>query len=281
MIFGRPAVIAIWLAGLLASGAIIMHSRFSTDMSAFLPRSPNPAQQVLVDQLREGVVSRLILLGIEGADPDTLAALSKAMAANLRATDGFGIVNNGEASALTRDRDFLWRNRYLLSPGVAAGKFSAAALHGALENDIRLLSSDLGILVKRAIPADPTGEMARMLDNFAGEAHPETLAGVWMSPDHGRALLMVQTLAAGFDINGQERAIGRIEAAFETARREVPEGIGARLIESGPPVFAVQTRARMKHDVQRLSLIAMVLVAAILLLAYRSARILVLAFCRS
>ena len=49
-------------------------------MSAFLPRSPNAAQQILVDQLREGVVSRLILLAIEGAEPDTLAALSKAMA---------------------------------------------------------------------------------------------------------------------------------------------------------------------------------------------------------
>src|SRR3984957_13126694 len=124
MTSGRLGIVAVWLAGLLICGAIIVNSRFSTDMSAFLPRSPNPAQQILVDQLREGVVSRLILLGIEGADPDTLAALSKAMAADLRAADGFGIVNNGETSALTRDRDFLWRNRYLLSPGVAAGKFS-------------------------------------------------------------------------------------------------------------------------------------------------------------
>jgi predicted exporter len=39
----------------------------------------------------------------------------------------------------------------------------------------------------------------------------------------------------------------------------------------------VQTRARMKQDVQRLSLIATILVAAILLLAYRSLRVLVLA----
>ena len=277
MTSARLTIIAIWLAGLLGCGSVILNGRFSTDMSAFLPRSPNAAQQILVDQLREGVVSRLILLAIEGADPDTLAALSKALAGNLRAGEGFGIVNNGEPAALARDRDVLWRNRYLLSPAVMPGHFSPAALHAALETDVQLLNSDLGLLVKRTIPADPTGEMMRLLDAFTTEAHPETLDGVWMSPDRRRALLMVQTLAAGFDINGQEQAIGRIEAAFDSVRRQVPAAARARLIESGPPVFAVHTRARMKHDVQRLSLIATVLVAAILLLAYGSARVLVLA----
>src|ERR1700733_13254383 len=133
MIFGRPAIVAIWLAGLLPSGAMIMHSRFSTDMSAFLPRSPNPAQQVLVDQLREGVVSRLILLAITGADPDTLAALSKAIARDLRAEPGFGIVNNGEADTFARDRDVLWQNRYLLSDNVTPEHFTVDALHADLE----------------------------------------------------------------------------------------------------------------------------------------------------
>ena len=278
----RLAIIAVWIAVLLASGAVIMSTRLSTDMSAFLPRSPNPAQQILVDQLREGVVSRLILLAVEGADPDTLAALSKTIAHDLRAGaeaggGGFGIVNNGEADAFAHDRDILWRNRYLLSPAVTPGHFAPAALRAALENDIRLLNSDMGMLVKRTIPADPTGEMLRLLDVFTTEAHAETHDGVWMSHDHNRALLMVQTLAAGFDLNGQEQALDRIQKAFDAARQEVPAATQARLIESGPPVFAVRTRIRMKHDVQLLSAIATVLVAVILLLAYRSARVLVLA----
>ncbi len=277
MITARLTVIAMWVAGLLASGAVIMNTRISTDMSAFLPRSPNAAQQILVDQLREGVVSRLILLAVEGADADTLAAISKAMASDLRSAVGFGIVNNGEAAAFDKDRDVLWRNRYVLSPDVTTGHFAPAALHAALEADIRLLNSDLGLLVKRAIPSDPTGEMTRLLNVFASGTHPETHDGVWVSPAHDRALLMVQTLAAGFDLNGQEQAIARIEAAFNAARSRVPSASGARLIETGPPVFAVHSRTRMKQDVQRLSAIATVLVAAILLLAYRSARVLALA----
>ena len=55
--------------GCSSVAAIIVNTRFSTDMSAFLPRSPNPAQQILVDQLREGVVSRLILLAIRAPIP--------------------------------------------------------------------------------------------------------------------------------------------------------------------------------------------------------------------
>ena len=45
---------------------MIVHTQFSTDMSAFLPRSPTPAQKILVDQVRDGVVSRLILVGVDG-----------------------------------------------------------------------------------------------------------------------------------------------------------------------------------------------------------------------
>jgi predicted exporter len=280
MTAARGIIVSLWILGLLASGAVIANTRFSTDMSAFLPRSPNPAQQILVDQLREGVVSRLILLAIEGAAPDTLAALSKALAHDLRSgdvPDMFGAVNNGETAAFAHDRDVLWRNRYLLSPAITPEHFSPASLHAAFETDVNLLNSDLGILVKRTIPSDPTGELLRLLDAFATQSHPETHDGVWISRDHTQALLMVQTIAAGFDLNGQQQAIDRVEAAFDAARQQIPGAAQARLLETGPPVFAVRTRTRMHQDVQRFSIIATVLVAAILLLAYRSARVLVLA----
>ena len=39
---GRRGIIVLWIIGLALSGAIIVNTRFSTDMSAFLPRSPSP-----------------------------------------------------------------------------------------------------------------------------------------------------------------------------------------------------------------------------------------------
>jgi predicted exporter len=276
MMPSRRAIIAIWILGLLAGCAVIARTSFSTDMSAFLPRSPGPTQRILVDQLREGVVSRLILLAIENAPTDTLAALSRTMAGSLRADKAFGIVSNGDDAAFERDRDLLWRNRYLLSPEVTPEHFNASSLHAALERDLVLLGSDLGVLVKRSIPADPTGELLRLISAFTAQAHPATRDGVWVSGDGRRALLMVQTVAAGFDIDGQEQALRRIEAAFASARQSANAG-QARLLETGPPVFAVRTRAHMKADVQHFSLIATALVAAILLFAYRSVSMLALA----
>jgi predicted exporter len=273
----RRGILALWLVAVLASVAIIWRTPFSTDMSAFLPRSPSAAQQVLVDQLREGAVSRLILIAIEAAPEETLAALSREVAKRLRDGDTFGIVANGEEAGLARDREFLWRNRYLLSPGVTPQSFTSVGLHQALERDVQLLGSELGVVVKQTLPADPTGEMLHLLDELAGQAHPATQDGVWFSRDGSRVLLMAQTLAAGFDIDAQAQAVARIEAAFDGARQALPDAAGARLIESGPPVFAVRTRARMQGDAERFSTIATVLVAGILFFAYRSPRMLMLA----
>ena len=57
------AIIA-WLAGLAGAVLVIMGTRFSSDMSAFLPRHPSPGQQVLVDQIQNGIASRLILAAV-------------------------------------------------------------------------------------------------------------------------------------------------------------------------------------------------------------------------
>ena len=275
----RRPILLVWLLALLLGGWVIARTPFATDMSAFLPRAPRPAQRVLVDQLRDGAVSRLILLGIE-ADRAALAPLSRALAAGLRDAPDIALVANGQAEGLAADASVLWRQRYLLSPAITAAHFSAQALHAALLDDAAQLASPLGIVAKRAIPADPTGEMALLIARLAdpaGGAHPAMADGVWVSPDGARALLMVQTRPAGADIDGQERALAAIEAGFAAARGQVAGAQAARLVESGPPVFAVRSRARMIADARRFSMIASLLVIAVLLFAYRCPRLVVLA----
>ena len=77
-----------------------------------------------MNQLRDGLASRLILVGIEGADAPTRARLSRAMAGRLRTNTAFVTVNNGEPVYAERDRDFLFTNRYLLSPAVTPQRFT-------------------------------------------------------------------------------------------------------------------------------------------------------------
>ena len=97
--------IAAWLAFVVACIAVITRTTFTTDISAFLPRSPTPEQQVLVEQLREGVVSRLVLIGIEGAPPEALAQASKRLAVELRTPESFLSVDNGDDSETSPSRN--------------------------------------------------------------------------------------------------------------------------------------------------------------------------------
>ncbi len=277
----RRLPVILWLAGVIAAVIIVAQTHFSADMSAFLPRSPSPAQQILVDQMQSGVASRLLLIGIENAPEPRLAALSKEFGRRLRADrDDFGAVNNGDAAEndFAAMRDLFWRYRYALSPAVTPAHFIADGLHTALENDLKLLNSNMGGLVKETLPGDPTGEILTLLNGLSAQKQPSSRDGVWFSPDGKRALLLAQTRIPGFDIANEEGVLSTIEETFAAAQNTIPDAASARLLLSGPGVFAVHTKTEMKEDISRLSLIATLLVAAILLLTYRSPRILVLAF---
>jgi predicted exporter len=262
--------IAGWLGLVLACAFVVSRITITTDVSALLPRFPTPLQRVLVEQLREGVVTRLILIGIEGAPPDTLADLSKRLAADLRNEEALAFVENGDETGTAKDREFLWKNRYLVSSAVTPQRFTAAGLRERLEEDLRMLGSPAGMLLQRTLPNDPTGELLQILERQEGQARPAKRDGVWFSRDAKRALLVAQTRAPGYDIDAQERTVGMVRAAFA---REAGAS-GAKLLLAGPAVYAVSMRSAIKGDALRLSLIATALVAALLLTIYRSVRVL-------
>ena len=266
----RQRAVLIWLVFLLACAVVISRTTFTADLSAFLPRSPSAGQRVLVDQLRDGLVSRLILVGIEGGDPATRAALSRKMAASLRGDTQFASVNNGEPVSETRDQQFIFQHRYVLSPAVTPQRFSADGLHQALGDSLDLLGSSAGMFTKELLPHDPTGEVATLVNRLDSGAQPRSQDGVWASRDGKRAVMVVQTTGAGSDTDAQARAMATLQQAFDTARRSVPNPSAFRLVMTGPGVFSVETRDNIKHDVARLSVVSLLLIVALLLVVYRS-----------
>ncbi|WP_176080310.1 MMPL family transporter [Paraburkholderia tropica] len=276
--FVQPAVL-LWLLFLLGCAVAIARAQFNTDLSAFLPRAPSAGQRVLIEQLRDGLVSRLILVGIGGGDASSRARLSRAMGTTLRADPQFAAVHNGEAVNDARDQQFVYAHRYALSPAVTPQRFSVAGLHDALGESLDLLSSSAGLVAKDLLPHDPTGEVAALVDQLDSAAQPATRDGVWASRDGTRAVLVAQTAASGSDTDAQARAIEAVQRAFDTAARTLPDGAHAdayRLLMTGPGVFSVQTRDAIRHDVERISALSLVLIVALLLTLYRSPRTLVL-----
>jgi predicted exporter len=271
----RVAVL-VWLLGLMFCAVVIARTQFRTDMAAFLPRSAPMAEQVLTAQASSGAASHLVLLAISGAPVPVLARLSSDLAANLRQQAAFVDVLNGGQGSFAGIEDFIWRNRYLLSPNVNAAAFSASGLHAALQNDLALLDADAGAFAAQSIPADPTGEVMALLPELTVGGGPASRNGVWFSADGRLALLLVHTSAPGFDLDGQQRALSLIQSGFATERAKIPGAAGARLQMSGPGVFAIHIRDRTKADVTRLSILAMAGAIALLFFAYRSPLVLIL-----
>ena len=228
-----------------------------------------------MEQIRNGLASRLILAGIEGADPSTRAMLSKQIAQRLRADPTFVMVNNGEPVNAERDRAFLFNNRYLLSPAVTPARFSVDGLHAALSDSIDLLASPAGMLARSLLPRDPTGEMVQLIGQINSGHRPQLVDGAWASRDGKRALMLMQTRATGSDTDAQQHAMAAIQQAFDSARGTNP---AVRLVMTGPGVFSVTSRETIKSEVHRLSIISVVLIVALLLLVYRSFTALALGF---
>jgi predicted exporter len=268
----RTLTLALWLGCVALAVLVVARARYITDLSAFLPAKPTPAQQLLVDQLRDGPASRLILISIEGGDAGVRARLSLGTIDRLRQDHRFSSVNNGAALSSDRDREFLFHNRYLLSESVSAERFSVPGLHAAIGTAIDNLASPAGLMLKSLLPRDPTGEMLGIIDQLARSPSPVSRDGVWVSADATRALGVAQTAASGSDTDAQARAIDAIRDAFAAALRDLPKGTatGVQLRLSGPGVFAVAARAKIERAAIRLGVAGSILVVTLLLIVYRS-----------
>ena len=263
----------LWLLAMLAGAVIVWNSRFSADMSFFLPGKPTAEQQVLVNQLKEGVVSRLLMLAIDGGTPSQRAALSRHLRSELAKTEDFVSVQNGEAGSQDADRSFLFQHRYLLSSAVTPERFSVTGLQSAIANSVDLLASPAGMMLKPLLPRDPTGELFTLLSQLNAGAQPNSRDGVWASRDGERAMLLIQTRALGSDTDRQEAAINAIRNQFDASAKAL-NLVDASLQLSGPALFAVNSRATIKDEVTRLSLISTLAIVALLFFVYRSFRLL-------
>ncbi len=264
----RYAVIAVWLILVVVSLWVLKGARLSTDMSAFLPSNPDEHQRLLVDQIKDGALSRMVLMGIEGGDSATRAATSERLAKAMRADSAFASVVNGDAASRELDQHYLMQSRYLLSPRVTAERFSAEGLRGAIQGSINALGGSAGLLLKAIFPQDPTGELPALIERMTNGRTPSSQDGVWTSASGDIALLVAMTAAPGTDTDAQEQVLARIRSAFDAAR----EGADVRLLMSGTPVFSVDARRTIRAEIERLSLVGGLAILAIMLAFYRSAR---------
>ncbi len=239
--------------------------RVETDFSAFLPPSATPEQRLLVSQLRDGLVSRLMLVALHDADEKTLAQASRTLANKLGNTPEFDYAANGSLDQFAAQAEVLMRHRYALSPQVNAEHFTAPALHAALQEQLDQLASPFGVLSRTTLARDPTGELLATLHQLDPGTLPALRQGVWFSADGKRAFLIAQTRAAGFDSLKQADAMAKVRSVLAGSYPQVTMTL------TGPGVFAAESRRLIEHDAWKLSLCSALVVLAMLVFVYRSA----------
>ncbi|HEV2700817.1 MAG TPA: MMPL family transporter [Steroidobacteraceae bacterium] len=258
----------LWLALLAAAGLIVHHSlRISGDLRLFMPAAHDAVGRLLLEEVSEGPAAKLLLVAINGAPPEALAATSQKLSAALRSDPAFGFVSNGE-QRLDMVPDALLPYRYLLSPTLDTQPLDTDYLRDQLQQREQDLASPAATLLTPLLPRDPTLELLKVLEAWEPAQQAQQLFDVWFNKQGDAALMIVQTRVAGFDPNGQKFAIEALRRHFNDVRTQP----AMQLIVSGSGAFAVTMQARSEADARLAAILDSVGMVLLMLLAYGSFR---------
>lgn len=258
-------VVAALLAAVLIAALTFRWVELRDDMADFLPVPHTPAARLMLQELRSGPASSLILIGLEGAPRPELARISRGMAAALTRSGLFAFVGNGQAAFGPGVVRFLFEHRYLLSPATNAAAFTTEALRQDFDRLLHGLRSSAAPLVERYGVTDPPGAFLVLRRVWTDASDIRTIDGAWFVPDRDRALMLARTRAGGLDLESQDRADAAIHASFADASPGA-----ARLLVAGPAIFARDAQHAISSDVRLLAILSAVLVAGLLLWRFRS-----------
>ena len=280
---------ALWALLLAASVLQIARTGVTADITAFLPGPADARERLLVDQLRHGPSTRLVVIGLrvpglqhEKPDAETTKALadaSRRLQSVLASTAGIAWVSNGDLGQHEPERDRLFGLRYLLSPGVGTDTFSTDGLRLAFARLQDELVSARGSAIRQIAAADPTLESLRLLEQGSGSlAMARGEAGVWFTAQKDAALLAFETRASGDAVAQINQTIEQARAAAEGVLRDWPAKLTRPLIEfAGAGYFNARSQQAIGGESAALVMLALTMIAALLLAALRSPRILPLA----
>ncbi|HJR69463.1 MAG TPA: hypothetical protein VKA43_05445, partial [Gammaproteobacteria bacterium] len=262
---GALLLLAAWAGGLATLGVFVERRlEVGSDLRLFLPEPRTPEQRILLEAIGEGPASRLLVVALEGAPRDALAASSSALVEALRLSDEFRFAANGDTSLDSLPEELL-PYRYLLSVDDDTRALDRDRLRTALEARARDLASPGGFALEPLIARDPTLLSLALLERWEPAEEPRRELDVWFDAAGERALLVAETRAPAFDPSRQRAALATLDDAFATTR-STPE---MTLTASGVGSFSVLMEARTRSAAENLARFATIGMLVLLLAAYR------------
>ena len=252
---------------IVAGYQLLMNTVIRSDMTVFMPRMDDSSLGLLAKSASDSPASRLWLLSLEGENPDRLVSINKALTQELRKTSSFVSVFNGQNMLSIDDEDILFKYRYLLDPQIHNETFSNEVLKTHLNERLAELRSPLSPFLKKWLPSDPTASYLHVLESMAQQSiSTEYYDDVWVSEDKKQTFIIAQTHEPGMNLDSQEK----IKTIIINSFSELVKQNEVKLIMSGSPNIALQTRASIKAESQRLSVVATIFMLIFLFWVYRS-----------
>lgn len=274
-----PVVAGALLLAVLAA-YVSSKLQVTSDIGHFLPEGADRDASLLSRALANSELARSMVLVVEGTSAEAAATGSRALASELKHSQGVAWVRSGIDEAeqkATYDLYFARRfNFFDDAPDAGQLPLTDEAMLAAARALRAALASPMGPLVRRIAAADPLllffAHMERLRSSQDASIHVE--GEQLMSADGRHGILFLGLHAAPLDTERQTEAMTSIDAAF--ARVNASMGGVLRLESSGINRFAVSSAKSIRSDVQRISLLSTVSVVVLFLVAFRSVRHVVL-----
>lgn len=236
-------------------------------MQAFLPRPHDEASQFLLDELNHGATQSIMIASIQGHDTDTLIRTGHRFHQALAETGLFSLILDGPASlSWQKDQPLFFAHRYGLAPHDQTRLFTPAALKTDTDQLYDLLQSMAAPLVEEIGLKDPTGAYADYLASLERSSPPTNRDGLWLTADQHATLMLLQLRQPSIDPTQLKKLHQAIQQAFESSRGQTD----CQLLLTGSPAFSFFAAQSLRHDMDRLALLSLVLVVGILYWRFRS-----------
>lgn len=256
-----------WLVlALLSTVVLVLRLQLSFDLSTFFPQETNLQHDILLEQLKSGPGSRLLVIGINGPQHDYLAEFSDQLHQILATNPLFVNVLNGEFTEQPEAIPEPVNSYYLLLGDIDYGSES---LQRAMQLRLQDLAFGGGSDLLSLIARDPFLTSLDILRRLV----PVNMSGdMWFAGD-GSAVLMAETRAAALDLTAQAEAIAAVKTAFS----QIPGSDALKLEITGVGAFGLELQKTIRAEAKKRTILATGALFLVLLVVYRSPRLLLLA----
>lgn len=256
-----------WICvALIALTVLWFRLQISFDLSAFFPQKTSLSHDILLEQMKDGPGSRLLVIGLSGADPESLSNASNGLKDILSGNEAFINVLNGEYDMENVQVPVPLDQYYLL---LADYDYSEQALQSAFAARQRDLAFGGGTGLLSLMAKDPFLQTIEILERLTPANDKE---GLWFA-ENGSAVLLAETVAGSIDLNAQAQAIEVVQRAFA----ELPGAAALQLEMTGVGAFGVELQETIRAEAEKRTMLAIGVLVLVLLLVYRSLRMLLLA----